>query len=484
MIETTGAASRWWRHGTARRSRSNSLMSTPRVVLLLVIVVSAVLCVALWGSSGFQALHLLIPICVAFAVASIFLIVSSARSDEAPAGIATLCMAIIGVVGIAIPAEQLVAGQRASILALLGVHSPNVVSYAPRAGLVYLLCMCALASSEMVPLHFRSSSLSRSERGSWESPRLYSMLLLVGLVTTVAFGSAVSSATLATRGQVNGNGVVVVLQQCYLLAIVVGIGKRHWGSRWLAIVSGATLLFTLAYTGSRSGLLVVATALGVRWLQRIRSKGLGIGALVGAGALGYLAAVFIVGFRLWRDSVQQQGHGDLWTYLGDAAANPIGQLASQGALDTFDGLVLSLNVNPEVVGATIFDPLRAIIGLIPSQVWPDKPGYLGPEVTHYYTDFGGQAGIFLSGPGYAYIVEGGVLGAVAFFAVLGVLFRVLSTRFWFSSAIFTIVLYTMIRFIVGGDSFDFQYGIALTLSLGIGRALSAMLSRVEASLHS
>lgn len=438
-----------------------------RLALLLVITVSALFAVADLPTGSTSSAQLALVACTATALAAAVMIAASARGDQTPAGLGTLCIAVIGIVGIAIPAQQLIDGERRSVLSFLGVSSPNVVSFAPQACLVYVLCLCSFALVELIPR--RLPLRHDPERAaSWESPPLYWALLVVGVGSTLALGAGASVDSFASRGQGSGQGIGVILQQCLLVAIACGVANKHWGHRAPAIASAAAMVFSLSFTTSRSGLLFVVVALGVRWLRRIRRQGLGTGTVVGFGVMAYAVAVFIVGFAQWRTQYARTGSADLLYYLGQASLDPVRRLATEGSLDTFDGLVLSLNVDREVVGATVLDPLRGVLNLVPSQLWPNKPGYLAPEITHYYTDFGGQAGIFLSGPGYALIVAGGVVGACLFFAALAAGFTWLFARYYHSPVITTILLYTMLRFIVGGDSFDFQYGLTLVMSTLLG----------------
>ena len=447
-------------------------LASGRALMLLAVTASALVCAGSLQAGNAYALALATPVCLTVALAATLLVASSAKTRLAPSGVGALCIAVIGVVGIAVPAQQLVDGERNSILGYLGVYSGNVISTAPRAVLVYLLCLCSFAVVELLPLRLPARK-DPSTSPRWESPALYWSLLGVGMLSTLALGSTVSAAGLEERGQTSGQGIAAVVQQCLLLAIACGVANRHWGMKLPAVASALAMAFSLSFTSARSGLLFIVVALGVRWMRGIREKGLGAGLVAAFAALAYGASVFIVGFAQWRAAFRQTGRGNVLTYLFDASSDPIGRLSSEGALDTFDGLVLSLNVDRHVVGATVLDPLRGVLNLVPSQIWDDKPGYLAPEVTHYYTLFGGQSGLFLSGAGYSYIVGAGLLGACIFFFCLALLFRWLSARYWHSPIITAILLYSLLRFIIGGDSFDFQYGLTLVLSVLAGRALVA-----------
>ncbi len=92
-------------------------------------------------------------------------------------------------------------------------------------------------------------------------------------------------------------------------------------------------------------------------------------------------------------------------------------------------------------------------------------------MTHAYTDFGGRSGIFLSGPGYLYIVYAGVLGMALASLALGVGTALLLRRSRRSPVLTVVVVYGLCRFLIGGDAFDLQYCLTLLLSLGVGVGL-------------
>ena len=111
---------------------------------------------------------------------------------------------------------------------------------------------------------------------------------------------------------------------------------------------------------------------------------------------------------------------------------------------------------------------------MPYQIWPNKPEFLSPTVSHEYTMFGGNSGMFLSGPGYMYLIFGGLAGAILGFGLLGFMvgfgLRVLRDRpFW---ALF--ILYFLVRFLSGGDAFDGLYVLTLMAGLIPARLLALL----------
>jgi hypothetical protein len=180
-----------------------------------------------------------------------------------------------------------------------------------------------------------------------------------------------------------------------------------------------------------------------------------------------VGALFVVAFGQWRSAVRAYGSSDFLPWLTAALPFPWQQLSSKGSLDTLDGLILSLHVDRDLVGATVLDPLKGVVNLIPTQLWTGKPEFLGPRVTHYYTDFGGRSGIFLSGPGYLYIVFSGVVGMSLACLALGLASAYLLRRYRDSRILTVVIVYGLCRFLIGGDAFDLQYCLTLLISLGV-----------------
>jgi hypothetical protein len=308
---------------------------------------------------------------------------------------------------------------------------------------------------------------------------MYLSLLAIGVFSVFVFGSEEGSQAFSQRGQVRGAGLSQLLTDCLLDGVALGVLKKHWNSKVLCACSViATLLYVRATT-SRSPLLFLALAVLLRLAlearqvidsrraarRQSRSGSKQVRIIAAALLVLYLSAVLVVSFAQWRTEVVQTGHGSFVQQLGRATENPFSPLAEKGSLDTLDGLVLAIHANRGDVGATWTNPGMAIVGLIPYQLWPDKPADLGPTVSHYYTDFGGGAGIFLSGPGYLYLVfDGGVPVALGFL-LFGALTSFLVRRWSAAPLFFLFWFYFLARFIVGGDAFDLQYVIELVLAL-------------------
>jgi len=208
-----------------------------------------------------------------------------------------------------------------------------------------------------------------------------------------------------------------------------------------------------------------------------RTRSLGRRAVAGLVVLYFSLDIF-VGLTSYRGQIASGQKVSFDQAFVEPLSDPTKNLVSSGGLDTFDGLVLAVNADRSAVGAKGSDPLKGILNLVPYQIWPNKPTFLSPVVTHYYTDFGGNAGIFLSGPGYAYLVWGGTVGIIAMWLLLGVSIG----KIWHSgssSIVKIVALYGVLRFFVAGDAFDLSYTLNILLALVLGRGLVWMAERLR-----
>ena len=109
----------------------------------------------------------------------------------------------------------------------------------------------------------------------WETRATYWFLVVVGVLLIIAsIGSDFSQ-----RGTVTGQGVIQLFGYSAPLAIAVGLLNRHWGSRFLAAVSLALMVFMILQ-GIRTPLLIIAAAAGVRYLYSTRKRQFGLREIV------------------------------------------------------------------------------------------------------------------------------------------------------------------------------------------------------------
>jgi hypothetical protein len=402
------------------------------------------------------------------AVAGGLTLFESLRAGKGFAGIGSCVLAVLLYLAVHESAVQLLSGARRSVLDYLGFSPVSLREDTFHAVALFVMAAGAFAVGEAWAAG-RPLPLTSEPRTHVPSYRpVFLALLAIGMTAMLLTGQRVDAQVLDLRGQVTGQGAIGVLQQTLPLALAVGILHRHWHSRRLAALSVLGLATYVTFVQSRSLLLFVGLAVVVRVVDAVRVRRVRVRDAAGLFALVYVATLFIVAFGQWRSAVRTYGSSEFLPWLTQALPFPFQQLSSKGSLDTLDGLVLSLHVDRALVGASVLDPLKGIVNLVPTQLWADKPEFLGPQVTHYYTDFGGRSGIFLSGPGYLYIVYAGLLGMALASVALGVGTALLLRRSRRSPVLTVVVVYGLCRFLIGGDAFDLQYCLTLLLSLGVG----------------
>ena len=375
--------------------------------------------------------------------------------------LASLVVVLLALVSIGIPSDQLLTGSRVSILSRLGVVGLRPALDVPEVLGLAALAVCAFVLSECLFTRFvpTGKHIPKLNSARLAGPTAFYALLVVGVTITLLTPGRTQEA-LALRGQVQGDGLRTALADCLPAAISLGMLRNHWASKFCVGASTFGSVILLGFTQSRSPVLIILVALIIRVLKdrnRLRRVGLVVFSLA---IIMYVSLVFITAFSVYRTAVLKGNDPSLASLVGPAV-NPFGQAASVGSLDTADGLILSTRVDPVAVGATAFDPLIGVVNAIPSQVFPDKPGFLGPKISHQYTVFGGKAGLFLSGPGYFYVIWRGSVGVIVGFALLGMVAGVISTRVEQPGLGFCLWLYFLCRFVIGGDSFDILYIITV-----------------------
>lgn len=393
------------------------------------------------------------------------------------AGTPSLFLSLGTLVGVTLPGFQLLTGLRQSLIQRLGFPLGDVQSELTIAYTLWLIALVACwvgdeASTSVTRRHVQTKPVSRLPDGSLMT---FICLVAFGLVGTALAASPDLQAAFSNRGQTKGQGILVLAEYGLPLAASLGLLRSHWGRWWAPLLSIVALYRIVSVTGTRTPLLLVGVVMALLLVRRITERRPRPLYVVAGLAAAYVGAVLSLAVGLWRGAIisgTSQGFTDaLWS----AAANPLAVTA--GGLDTLDGLILSAHVDGRVVGATVFDPLKGITNLIPYQIWPDKPDWLSATVTHYYLAFGGQAGIFLSGPGYVYIIGGPVAIAITFLA-LGFATSIALDRFSRNSMISLLVVYFFVRFSFGGDAFDVLHVMSLAIAYAVAWTVGTAWNRL------
>lgn len=395
---------------------------------------------------------------------------ASIRSGQGLTSLGSGTVALVMLVAVSLSGWQLADGGRLSKLDELGF--PEV---APRNDVtadfvIFVLALVALVAGEWLAQQVvaRKQQSSRGARTAvaarprFESKGVYLTLVGLAVVSFALQHGQSQQDAFSVRGQVTGEGAKALLGYSAPLAVVVGIISSHWGSRRLLAVSLVLVSATLVMGGTRTPLVIVGVGLLVRLVVRLGGARKPLAAGVAIVALGYVALVLIVAISEWRGSVAIGQPVSLTSTIVSSATDPISHL-SAGGLDTIDGLSLATKVDRARVGATVLDPLKAVISFVPRQLWPSKPAFLGNTVSHTYTDFGGNAGIFLSGPGYGLIVFGGRVAMMTMFLVIGFVCEALYRRQARITVWTVMITYFLMRFMVAGDAFDLFHVLGLCL---------------------
>jgi hypothetical protein len=282
-------------------------------------------------------------------------------------------------------------------------------------------------------------------------------LALVGATMTVAGGGA---DTLAARGTATGQGlqnllywsVAVFIAYCVVLASF----RRHRSY----VLIASLLAAVLATSGNRSPLALIAVALLVRVALSGRT------AFIAGGLLLSPVALFVFSYQsIWRGLSAAGLPSDPSDVLSYIRADPLTQFLRTG-FDSIDGNVLTMNLLSRGAEARWFDPFSAILNFVPRAIWPGKPGLLGSDIGSEYLGLS-AGGIFLSGPGYFFLVAGSATLGLALFVAFILALKTLLASPSLHPVISVAVLYLIVRFPLAGDSIDIFFAVQICLILAI-----------------
>ncbi len=400
--------------------------------------------------------------------------VSSSRAlarGDAPRHVGSIVIGSLSFLAVVLPGYQLAAGLRESRLVEQGLSLGDVDRDLSLAYGVWMVALAAYVFGELSgALISRLTRVTRAVGAAsvWDGRRTYSVLVLAGIAAYFVAPPTPDQTTFAARGSESGQGLFALLAWTPALAVALAVVRRHFGSRTFVMVSISFVVLLITY-GNRSPLLLIAAAVFARLLERQRTSPARLGAIVVAATLGYAGLVGLVAVGAWRGEIIRGNEASLIGSVEDSARDPLARLTSAG-VDTLDGLILSQYVDRDLVGASVTDPAKVLLGFIPHQVWADKPDWLSVTVAQNYLRFG-ASGMFLSGPGYARLVFGGILGVFIVFWALGATAELLTRRIGMCGLGFVLLMYLLTRFPFGGDAFDLFHVAGLYLVVRAAWAL-------------
>lgn len=368
----------------------------------------------------------------------------------------SLILGIGSVLAFLLPGVQLLQGDREFRLAQQGLAFAQIPEAVAAAHLVMALALIAFLLGEVVGargaeprrLRTRIARFDLGGKGTW-----LVLVVLTAVSTLISLQDSLPlQAEFASRGTVEGEGLLAVLGWAPALAAAIAILGRHYRSKGAVAITLAFVAL-LTVSGNRSPLLLIFLALALRYLGRLDTPGRTARSMIAIAVAAYLGATMLVAISTWRGEVIRGQESSLTRTAGEAIANPYVKLSGAG-LDSLDGLILAMRIDGRTVGAKWTDPSKALTGFVPHQIWPAKPPWLSNTVARVHLRFG-ASGMFLSGAGYAWLIWGGAIGAIATFLLLGLgsSYVLAASRGAFGLGSL-LAVYFLVRFAFGGDAFD------------------------------
>ncbi|MGF9648056.1 hypothetical protein AAIH32_08790 [Pseudarthrobacter oxydans] len=383
--------------------------------------------------------------------------IDSSRQGLSPSRIGSAVFAPLVLMAVTLPAASLVWRTRTANVEKLTrteLATPDALSFSL---LLFTACLLAFWLGEgLLRPKQNVTWVQITDLGlRWRRAQL--LLILVGLASSASQLGGDRTVEFSERGTQEGQGILVLAWWCLPLGIAIGFLFRHWESKPRLFVSlvGIALIVN---SGVRSPLLLIAIAFIPRLIATIARSPRPLKVWATAVFGSYLLIAVGGAISVWRGSIRYGSPVTFGQALYNAAADPLKALTSSG-LDTVDGLLLVYSLPANIVDANLLDLFKAVQTAIPSQFYPDKPEFISNIISRELLGYG-AAGMFMSGPGYLILIGGSWLTAVVFFFVGGVIFRCLTSR-RVGGVAWLILTYTLIRFVMGGDAFDFYQGLTL-----------------------
>lgn len=383
--------------------------------------------------------------------------ITAAREFRAPRRMGSVVLSPLLLMSVTLPSISLVWRTRvANVEKLTGTElaTPEALTFCL---LLFAACLFSFWVGEGLLKPWWRNAANHKSASTQKWNRAHLVLMTVGLCAAVTRVGGDRTLEFAERGTQVGQGVLVLLWWCLPLGVAVGLLFNHWGSKWRWVLSLAGIAL-IVNSGVRSPLILIALALVPLVIRKLArsDRPLRVWGVSAAGA--YLLIAVGGAISSWRGSIRYGRPISFGQSLVDALSDPLKALTTSG-LDTVDGLLFVHSLPPNFVDTSLLDLLKVFQTAIPTQLYPDKPEFISNIISRDLLGYG-TAGMFMSGPGYLILIGGGWLAAVGLFCLGGVCYRQL-TGSAFGGCGWLICTYTLVRFVMGGDAFDFYQGMTL-----------------------
>ena len=298
--------------------------------------------------------------------------------------------------------------------------------------------------------------------------KILSIIGLFGALFATLLGLGIESR--ASFGQ----GVPVLLLHGWMIAPALAVLFSHWGQKSLMLITLLQIVLLLQIGGARSSLTLISLSVFIRLTKNseIGVKSNRIKEIATISIFIYLGLIVIQAIPVLREEIRNERISPS-TYVG-ILRDPLTNLTSVSGFDSVQGAILAINAKNSGFEVSPLDPFKAFSTFVPRQFWPNKPRFIGPELTQTYSQVRGNAGIVISGGAYLYLVGGSSLLVLGFFFILGRWTARLS-RDNKSIIPFMFILHFAIRFTYGGDSFDLFYILQDVLLFLVASKIASLL---------
>lgn len=316
-----------------------------------------------------------------------------------------------------------------------------------------------------------SDSISFFSQESEKFKIIWKALSIIGLFGALfATLSNFSVESRATPGQ----GVPVLLLHGWMIAPALAVLFSHWGQKSLMLITLLQIILLFQIGGARSSLTLVFLSVFVRFTKKseIKAKSKRIKNIATVSICIYLGVIVVQGIPILRAELRNERLSPS-TYIG-ILRDPLTNLTSASGFDSVQGAILALNAKDSGFEVSTLDPLKAFSTFVPRRIWPDKPRFIGPELTQSYSQVQGNAGIIISGGAYLYLIGDSSLLVIGFFFLLGRWTARLSENIQ-TIIPFMFILHFVVRFTYGGDAFDLFYILQDVLLFSVASKIASFL---------